>query len=196
MIIEVTFSDIVFIFVGFAVGVIVALLFLARFRGASFVPSESEHAELREPRTLTLKGLESVASIEFNRDRGGRATSVTIKLEGAGPRSYKEGRAPEAARFPEPPTNVRIESLDHVVPRSPSRGGPRRLESLQGKRESVRAVKMLLAIQTDRRLVEKEFSNLHDLKWFMDNFFSSISDRRLRGTVAEYAGPERRIPVH
>jgi hypothetical protein len=179
MTIEVGFSDMVFLALGFAIGVIVAVLFLTRFRRPPYGDSKSEHAELRDLGTLTLRGLESVASIQFNRDRRGKTMSVTIRLDGeSGTRVYPERGSVEPARFPEPPTNVRVESFEDVVPRSPSRANHGRVESLEGSRESVTGVKMRLTIETDRRTVEKEFSNLHDLKWFMDSFFSSIAERR------------------
>ena len=197
MTIEVGFSHIVFLVLGVAIGVIVALVFLARFRRPPYAGSKTEHAELSDLRMLTLRGLQSVASIEFNRDRRGQTTGLTIRLEGeSGTRIYEEKRSVEAGRFPAPPTNVRVESFEDVVEGSPSRVKPGRVESLEGRRESVRAVKMRLIIETDRRVVEKEFSNLHDLKWFMDSFFSSIVDRRLRRASAGYAGPERRKRVH
>jgi hypothetical protein len=196
MIIEVGFSDMVFLALGFAIGVMVALVFFTRFRRPPYGGSKSEHAELGDLGTLTLRGLENVASIQFNRDRRGKTTSVTIRLEGeSGTRVYPERRSDETPRFPEPPTNVRVESFEDVVPHSASKANHGRVESLERRRESVRGLKMRLTIETDRRTVEKEFSNLHDLKWFMDSFFSSIADRRFRRASSGYAGPERRKPA-
>jgi hypothetical protein len=195
MTIELSLSHIVFLALGFAIGV-VALLCFIRFRRPPYGDSRSEYAELRDLGTLTLRGLEGVASIQFNRDRRGKTTSVTLQLEGdAGRRFYTERGSAEPARFPEPPTNVRVESFEEVASPGPSRGGPGRSESSAGSRESVRGISLKLTIETDRRTLEKEFSNLHDLKWFMDSFFSSIADRRLREAGAGYAGPERRKPV-
>jgi hypothetical protein len=197
MTIEIGFSDIVFLLLGLAIGVILALLLLDRFRRPPSVDEKSEHTELDDFGTLTLRGLESVASIEFKRDRRGRPTSVTVRLDReSGLRAYDEGRSEEAARIPEPPRNVRVESFHDGVPDRPSRAQQGRVGSFEGRRESVNAMKMRLTIETDRRVVEKEFSNLHDLKWFMDSFFSSVADRRLRRASSGYAGPERRKRVH
>ena len=196
MTVELGLSHIVFLALGFGIGVIVARLFLTRPRRPPYGNARSEHAELNDLGTLTLRGLESVASIQFNRDRGGKTTSVTIRLEGeTGARVRPERETAETARFPEPPTNIRVESFEDAVPRRASRVNHGRLESLEGSRESVRGIIMKLTIETDRRTVEKEFSNLHDLKWFMDSFFSSIADRRFRRASPGYTGPERRKPA-
>jgi len=194
----VEFSHIALLAIGFGIGVIVALALTARSRRPSSADSKSERAELVDLKALTLSGLESVAAIEFNRDRHGRTTSVTIRLQGEpARRAYEEKRFTEGMRSPEPPTNLRVEPLE-----DPALGGlfraphepvdsPKRM----GKGESLRDVKMRLTIETDRRVVEKGFSNLHDLKWFMDSFFSAITDRRLGRAKPGYTGPERRRPV-
>jgi len=61
--------------------------------------------------------------------------------------------------------------------------------------EVVREIKMTLHLETDQRTVEKEFSNLLDLKIFMQNFFSlpEVADRRTGQSMLRYTGPERRI---
>ncbi|MGD2126926.1 MAG: LysM peptidoglycan-binding domain-containing protein [Desulfobacteraceae bacterium] len=61
--------------------------------------------------------------------------------------------------------------------------------------EVVTDTKMKLHMQTDKRTLEKEFSNLHDLRLFMENFFSSsgVVDRRSEKSAFEYPGPERRM---
>jgi LysM repeat protein len=61
--------------------------------------------------------------------------------------------------------------------------------------EEVKKIKINLQIETDKRSVEKEFSNMFDLKTFMENFFSSsdLADRRAGRASNGYAGPERRM---
>jgi hypothetical protein len=63
------------------------------------------------------------------------------------------------------------------------------------KMEAVKNVKMKLRIETDRRIVEKEFSNLFDLRIFMQSFFSlpDVADRRTSQSFVRYTGRERRI---
>lgn len=61
--------------------------------------------------------------------------------------------------------------------------------------EEVKEIKINLQIETNKRSVEKEFSNVFDLKTFMESFFSSadMADRRAEKATDGYAGPERRI---
>jgi hypothetical protein len=61
--------------------------------------------------------------------------------------------------------------------------------------EAVKNVKMKLLIKTDRRVVEKEFNNLFDLRLFMNNFFSlpDVADRRTSQSMLRYSGRERRM---
>jgi LysM repeat protein len=61
--------------------------------------------------------------------------------------------------------------------------------------EEVKEIKINLQIETNKRSVEKEFSNVFDLKTFMESFFSSsdLADRRAGRATDGYAGPERRI---
>jgi hypothetical protein len=61
--------------------------------------------------------------------------------------------------------------------------------------ETVENVKMKLHIKTDRRTVEKKFSNLIDLRVFMNSFFSSpnVADRRTAHSMLRYSGRERRM---
>ncbi len=63
--------------------------------------------------------------------------------------------------------------------------------------EAVKNVKMKLLIETDRRTVEKEFSNLFDLRMFMNNFFSlaDVADRRAGQSFLRYTGRDRRMRV-
>jgi len=42
--------------------------------------------------------------------------------------------------------------------------------------EKVKAVKMKLHIETNKRTVKKEFDNLFDLKLFVNDFFSYLAD--------------------
>lgn len=61
--------------------------------------------------------------------------------------------------------------------------------------EAVKNVKMKLRIETDQRVVEKDFSNLFDLRVFMQSFFSlpDIAERRTSQTLIRYTGRERRM---
>lgn len=61
--------------------------------------------------------------------------------------------------------------------------------------EVIRDIKIKLQIKTDKRTIEKEFSNLFDVKVFMENFFSfhSVPDRRAKTSSLGYVGPERRM---
>lgn len=61
--------------------------------------------------------------------------------------------------------------------------------------EKVKEIKINLQIETNKRSVEKEFSNVFDLKTFMESFFSSsdLADRRAEKATDGYAGPERRM---
>lgn len=61
--------------------------------------------------------------------------------------------------------------------------------------EVVREVTMKLHIKTNKRTLEKEFSNLYDLRVFMDGFFSGVADRRSPKTTPKYTGPERRVQL-
>lgn len=61
--------------------------------------------------------------------------------------------------------------------------------------ETVQKVKMKLHIETDQKTVEKEFSNLSDLRIFMDSFFSlpEVAERRTGKSILRYTGRERRM---
>jgi len=61
--------------------------------------------------------------------------------------------------------------------------------------ETVLNVKIKLYIRTDKRTVEKELGNLDELRWFMNDFFSSVAERRSSRKLLRYVGPERRMPV-
>ena len=63
--------------------------------------------------------------------------------------------------------------------------------------EKVQKVKMKLQIETDKRTLEKEFSNVFDLKRFMENFFSlaDVAERRSANSFFRYTGRERRMWV-
>jgi hypothetical protein len=65
------------------------------------------------------------------------------------------------------------------------------------KIETVEKVKMKIYIRTSRRTVTKEFSNLMDLRMFMNGFFSSpnVADRRTAYSMLSYSGRERRMRV-
>ena len=83
-----------------------------------------------------------------------------------------------------------------------SEGDHRRLKNLISgmevdRMEVVKNVKMKLLIETDRRTLEKEFSNLFDLRVFMNNFFClpDVTDRRAGQSLLRYTGRERRIRV-
>ena len=59
--------------------------------------------------------------------------------------------------------------------------------------ETVQEVKIKLYIRTDKRTVEKELGNLDELRWFMNDFFSSVAERRSSKKLLRYVGPERRM---
>jgi hypothetical protein len=61
--------------------------------------------------------------------------------------------------------------------------------------ETVLDVKIKLYIRTDKRTVEKELGNIDELRWFMNDFFSSVAERRSSRKLLRYVGPERRMPV-
>jgi hypothetical protein len=81
-----------------------------------------------------------------------------------------------------------------------SEGDHQRLKNLisvmeVGRMEAVKKIKMKLLIETDQRIVEKEFSNLFDLRMFMNSFFSlpDVADRRSGQSMLRYSGRERRM---
>jgi len=59
--------------------------------------------------------------------------------------------------------------------------------------ETVQEVKIKLYIRTDKRTVEKDLGNLAELRWFMNEFFSSVAERRSSKKILKYVGPERRM---
>jgi len=63
--------------------------------------------------------------------------------------------------------------------------------------EAVKEIRMMLEIETNKRSIVKEFSNLHDLKAFMQDFFAlpEVQDRRTGMSMLRYPGPERRMPI-
>lgn len=81
-----------------------------------------------------------------------------------------------------------------------SEGDHQRLKSLisgmeADKMEEVKNIKMKLEIETDKRTLLKDFSNLHDLRLFLKDFFSlpDVADRRTSESMLRYAGRERRM---
>lgn len=44
--------------------------------------------------------------------------------------------------------------------------------------ETVQDVKIRPYIRSDKRTVEKDLGNLDELRWFMNDFFSSVAERR------------------
>ena len=64
-----------------------------------------------------------------------------------------------------------------------------------GIMEAVKNIKMKLLIETDRRVVEKDFNNLFDLRMFMNSFFAlpDVADRRTGQSMLRYSGRERRM---
>jgi len=66
-----------------------------------------------------------------------------------------------------------------------------------GRMETVQKVKMKLHVETDKRTLEKEFSNLSDLRRFMEDFFSlaDVAERRSGNILLHYTGRERRMWV-
>ena len=61
--------------------------------------------------------------------------------------------------------------------------------------EVVKDVTIKLRIETDSRTIEKDFGNLLELRWFMNEFFSSVAERRSSKQLLKYVGPERRMPL-
>jgi hypothetical protein len=61
--------------------------------------------------------------------------------------------------------------------------------------ETVQEVRIKLYIRTDRRTVEKDLGNLNDVRSFMNDFFSSVAERRSSKKLLKYVGPERRVRV-
>lgn len=63
--------------------------------------------------------------------------------------------------------------------------------------EVVKEIRMMLEIETNKRLIVKEFSNLHDLKIFMQDFFAlpEVEDRRTGMSMLRHAGLERRMQI-
>jgi hypothetical protein len=61
--------------------------------------------------------------------------------------------------------------------------------------ETVQEVRITLYIRTDKRTVEKDLGNLNDVRSFMNDFFSSVAERRSSKKLLKYVGPERRVRV-
>lgn len=59
--------------------------------------------------------------------------------------------------------------------------------------ETVQEVRLKLYIRTDKRTVEKDLGNLDELRKFMNDFFSSVAERRSSKKLLRYVGPERRM---
>jgi hypothetical protein len=59
--------------------------------------------------------------------------------------------------------------------------------------ETMQEVRIKLYIRTDKRTVEKELGNVDELRWFMNDFFSSVAERRSSKKLLKYVGPERRM---
>ena len=61
--------------------------------------------------------------------------------------------------------------------------------------EVVKNVTIKVRIETDSRTIEKDFGNLLELRWFMNEFFSSVAERRSSKKLLKYVGPERRMAL-
>jgi hypothetical protein len=59
--------------------------------------------------------------------------------------------------------------------------------------ETVQEVRIKLYIRTDKRTVEQELGNLDELRRFMNDFFSSVAERRSSKSLLRYVGRERRM---
>lgn len=68
-----------------------------------------------------------------------------------------------------------------------------RVKEEEIKMEVVKDIKIVLHLETNKRKLEKDFENLFDLRFFMDNFFSNFAERRSVKTALRYAGPDRRF---
>jgi hypothetical protein len=61
--------------------------------------------------------------------------------------------------------------------------------------ETIQEVRITLYIRTDKRTVEKDLGNLEELRRFMNDFFSSVAERRSSENPLRYVGPERRMKL-
>jgi len=61
--------------------------------------------------------------------------------------------------------------------------------------EVVKNVTIKVRIETDSRTIEKDFGNLLELRWFMNEFFSSVAERKSSKKLLKYVGPERRMAL-
>ena len=63
--------------------------------------------------------------------------------------------------------------------------------------EVVKEIRMMLEIETHKRNIVKEFSNLHDLKILMQDFFAlpEVEDRRTGMSMLRRARLERRMQI-
>ena len=61
--------------------------------------------------------------------------------------------------------------------------------------EVVKNVTIKVRIETDSRTIEKDFGNLLELRWFMNEFFSSVAERRSSKQLLKYVGSERRMAL-
>jgi hypothetical protein len=63
--------------------------------------------------------------------------------------------------------------------------------------EVVKEIRMMLEIETSERSIVKEFSNLRDLKIFMQDFFAlpEVEDRRTGMSMLRHPGTERRMQI-
>ncbi len=61
--------------------------------------------------------------------------------------------------------------------------------------ETVQEVRIKLYIRTDKRTVEKDLGDLEELRWFMNDFFSSVAERRSSKKLLKHVGPERRMAL-
>jgi hypothetical protein len=61
--------------------------------------------------------------------------------------------------------------------------------------ETVQEVRIKLYIRTDKRTVEKDLGNLDEARYFMNDFLSSVAERRSSKKLLRYVGPERRMKL-
>ena len=61
--------------------------------------------------------------------------------------------------------------------------------------EVIKNMRIKLRVETNKRAVEKDLGSPLDLRWFMNDFFSSVAERRFSKKAVKYVWPERRMPL-
>ncbi|MGD8229930.1 MAG: hypothetical protein PVI20_19285 [Desulfobacteraceae bacterium] len=199
---EISVETVFFFIIGLVIGGLMTFALLKHYYRRTFTDSVIEKTELT-PNTLTLSGIEGIHSIEFNRDSQARLIGISMAFRSEATINTRASDSREirrhltGAEYPKPPRSLSIESVDDYEAVNFPHVGKKEMAAPVSKRgvgkmEQVKALRLSLYMETDKRTVEKEFSNLFDLRWFMDSFFSSRAERRSGKPKNTYAGPERR----